>query len=164
MATSDRIKRYRTSGSGAGLIRVEVLVPPEDRGAILHRAAELRALRRNAKPEAPVGTGTPNQEMVNDRAKLILHRFVARSIRKDPSLLEAARKKMRTVEGFVPDYVEAWKKILDQPAQEVARQIIRRSDMMDRLRTASPFSAPPGLDDPETRRRLWRKSKLGLTT
>jgi hypothetical protein len=162
MATRDRIKRYKTIGSGAGLVRVEVLVSAEDRGAILERAAELRAMRRKANSDQPVGRPAPNQEMVNDRAKLILHRFVARSIRKDATPLEAARKKLATIEGFVPDYIEAWRKILDQPAHDVARQIIQRSDTMVRLRTASPFSAPPGLDDPDTRRRLWRKAKLGL--
>jgi hypothetical protein len=66
-------------------------------------------------------SSAPNQEKVNDRAKLIMHRFVTCSIWKDPTLLEAARRRLETLEGSVPEVIEAWRRILDQPAHDVAR-------------------------------------------
>lgn len=46
MAGRQRTDRYRSEGAGAGLIRVEVLVPSEGRSAILEQAARLRAEHR----------------------------------------------------------------------------------------------------------------------
>jgi hypothetical protein len=40
------MKRYRAAGAGAGLVRVEVLVPPEGRNAIIDEAARIRAAHR----------------------------------------------------------------------------------------------------------------------
>lgn len=162
MSARDRIKRYRTTGSGAGLVRVEVLVPAEDRAAIITHAAKLRELRRSSPSHKPLPQQPVNREMVNDRAKLILHRLISRIIRKDPRLIDEARQKIASVSGPVPEYMGAWRQILDLPADEIAKEIGNRSERMVRLRTASPFPAPPGLDDPETRRRVWQKAKLGV--
>jgi len=49
MPHKDRIKRYKTEGGAADLVRVEVLVPPQGRDAIVKKAAELRAAHRRAK-------------------------------------------------------------------------------------------------------------------
>ena len=46
MAARNRTLRYRSEGAGAGLVRVEVLVPPAARTAILEHAARLRAEHR----------------------------------------------------------------------------------------------------------------------
>jgi len=46
MSVQDRVKRYKSTGGGVGLVRVEVLVPTEDRKEILKLAADLRRLRR----------------------------------------------------------------------------------------------------------------------
>jgi hypothetical protein len=40
------MKRYRVAGAGAGLVRVEVLVPPEGGNAIINEAARIRAAHR----------------------------------------------------------------------------------------------------------------------
>lgn len=42
MSMRDRIRKYKTEGGAAGMIRVEVLVPPEGRQAIVDLAAKLR--------------------------------------------------------------------------------------------------------------------------
>ena len=47
MTAQARTERYRTKGAGAGLVRVEVLVPPEARAAILKEAARMRRERRS---------------------------------------------------------------------------------------------------------------------
>ena len=46
MGQRERVKRYKTEGAAAGLVRVEVLVPPEDRDAIVSLAARLRQNHR----------------------------------------------------------------------------------------------------------------------
>lgn len=49
MAVNERIKRYRQSGGAADLVRVEVLVPREQRDEIVNAAAQLRAMHRAEK-------------------------------------------------------------------------------------------------------------------
>lgn len=43
MSVQDRIRRYRKSGAGADLVRVEVLVPADSREEILAQAASMRS-------------------------------------------------------------------------------------------------------------------------
>ncbi len=52
MAMRDRIERYKTTGGAAGLVRVEVLVPPDDRQKILELAAHLRSDHRQRTAKA----------------------------------------------------------------------------------------------------------------
>lgn len=47
MTVRERIKRYRTEGGGVGLVRVEVLVPPEERQTIRQQAADMRKRHRD---------------------------------------------------------------------------------------------------------------------
>jgi hypothetical protein len=44
-----RVKRYRSEGGAADLVRVEVLVPPAARAEILATASRLRAEHRSSK-------------------------------------------------------------------------------------------------------------------
>ena len=87
MGTRERIQRYRNTGAAAGLVRVEVLVPPETRGRILSLAEQLRSKFRHANALRSV-----NAERVNDRAKLIIHRLLARRIASAPGIVDQARE------------------------------------------------------------------------
>lgn len=49
MAVRQRIEKYRSSGGAADLVRVEVLVPPFAREAVLRLAAQLRSDHRENK-------------------------------------------------------------------------------------------------------------------
>ena len=49
MANRDRVKRYKTEGAAADLVRVEVLVPPNKRGQIVNLAALLRQEHRASR-------------------------------------------------------------------------------------------------------------------
>jgi hypothetical protein len=49
IAAKQRVKKYRTEGGAADLVRVEVLVPPSDRKKILEYASGLRAKHRASK-------------------------------------------------------------------------------------------------------------------
>ena len=163
MSVQDRIKRYKSTGGGVGLIRVEVLVPTEDREEILKLAADLRRQRREKSPNIALKS-TVNRETVNDRAKLILHRLVARSLRADPALLNEARGRLRSLEGPAPDYVTEWARVLDRPSEDIAKLIGSRSEKMTQLRISSPFRLPQEFDDEAWRRRVWKKAKLGAVS
>jgi hypothetical protein len=76
------MKRYRVAGAGAGLVRVEVLVPPEGGNAIIDEAARIRAAHR--------GGMTASLAQLHDEA---VDRFGARC------LWNAARS--RSTEGLV---------------------------------------------------------------
>lgn len=51
MAAQDRMLRYKSKGGAAGLVRVEVLVPPDDRRKILDLATRLRVDHRRKAME-----------------------------------------------------------------------------------------------------------------
>ena len=160
MSVQDRVKRYKSTGGGVGLVRVEVLVPIEDRWEILKLAADLRRQRRE-KASTIALKPVVNRESVNDRAKLILHRIVARRLRANPSLLDEARTRLQSLAGPAPDYVTEWARVLDRPAKDVANLIGSRSEHMTHLRVSSPFRLPEGFYDEAWRRRVWKKAKLG---
>lgn len=159
MGIRERIQRYKTEGAAAGLARVEVLVPPEGRGQILKLAARLRSEHRSAKAARAI-----NAEAVNDRAKLIMHRLIARRMASDPKIIDAARNAISTAKsaGEPFDYLDEWQRLLATSADEIRRAITGRSATMRRLRTSSPFVLAAGFEDPDLRRRIWRKARSGL--
>ena len=163
MSVQDRVQRYKSTGGGVGLVRVEVLVPTEDREEILELAADLRRKRREKSSYIALKP-VVNRESVNDRAKLILHRLVARSLREDPALLDEARTRLQSLEGPAPDYVSQWARVLDRPVEDVANLIGSRSEHMTHLRVSSPFRLPEGFGDEALRRRVWKKAKLGAAS
>ena len=163
MSVQDRVKRYKSTGGGVGLVRVEVLVPTEDREEILKLAADLRRQRRERASNTALKP-TMNRESINDRAKLILHRLVARRLRANPALLDDAKTRLQLMEGPAPDYVAQWVHVLERPAEDVAYLIGSRSEQITHLRVSSPFRMPEGFDDETWRRRVWKKAKLGLSS
>lgn len=157
MGIRERIQRYKSEGAAADLVRVEVLVPPDSRDQVLTLAERLRHDHRRDKAIRSV-----NAERVNDRAKLIIHRLLARRIRSEPEIVDKARKAISTVVDGSPDYLDEWRELLFGDENEIRRIITERSSKMDRLRISSPLAMAAGLEDPELRRRIWRKARLGL--
>lgn len=111
-----------------------------------------------------------NREAQNDRAKLILHRLVARRLKAEPQLVDHARLLLREWKTARPDpssgdWVEAWERVLQQPIEQIRTEIVRRSERADWLRATSPFALVPGLmpDDIAVRKRIWRIAKRGST-
>ena len=103
------------------------------------------------------------QEHVNDTAKLMMHRLIARAIGRDPSLVEKAKASLdrssQHFEGY--SFVREWSELLDLPAPEIRRLLASRSERMTRLRLSSPFILAEGIDFGNTalRRRIWRAAK-----
>lgn len=60
-----------------------------------------------------------NQERVNDHAKLILHRLVARELGRDPSLLLRARDALQARAARMPgrEFTSEWEKLLSSQSQ-----------------------------------------------
>ena len=103
-----------------------------------------------------------NAENVNDRAKLLTHRFLAGWIRRDPEILTAALRRLGETVGPEPGFAQEWRNILRLPSGEVAVLLVSRSEGMTRLRVSSSFTLPSRFQDPTLRKRLWRKARLGL--
>jgi hypothetical protein len=105
----------------------------------------------------------------NDRAKLILHRLVARRLKSDPPLVEHARAVLEGWKTSAEDRgwsgcIEAWDKLLGLPLPALRKAITCRTETAQRLRLSSPFAVVPDLmiTDIGTRKRIWRVAKRGL--
>jgi hypothetical protein len=101
-----------------------------------------------------------NQEIVNDTAKLIMHRLIARDLARDPSLVERARISHARASERFPDrsFTREWDDLLRLPASEVRSRLRSCDRNMNRLRLSSPFVTADGVDftDPILRHRIWR--------
>lgn len=102
-----------------------------------------------------------NEEAVNDRAKLIMHRLAARRLASNPSLIDVAKSRI-TGGSQPPEYVSEWRDVLDLDAAEVRRTITSRSEKMERLRLSSPFGLVLDFTEPVLRRRIWRLARKGF--
>lgn len=101
-----------------------------------------------------------SEEAVNDRAKLLLHRLVARRLACEPGLIEAARSRLDPSVG-APDHVCEWDELLRLEPGLIRRALVSRSERMIRLRLSSPFYAVSGFQDPAFRKRVWRLARRG---
>ncbi|MCO6416075.1 hypothetical protein JYK14_07810 [Siccirubricoccus sp. KC 17139] len=115
-----------------------------------------------------MSVGRPDAEAVNDRAKLVMHRAVARAMA-DPGrageILAAARLWMGRLaeEGRIHRDFEEWDRLLGLPPDRLRREITRRGERWDALRSTSPLSVSlPCLRDEALRRRIWRKARIGV--
>lgn len=95
-------------------------------------------------------------EAVNDRAKLMMHRLIARQIRMHPELLGRARKRLEERSRRELSAADEWRQILRGDVHEVAVLLCERSDRMYRLRLTSPFIGAVDFSDPDLRRRIHR--------
>jgi hypothetical protein len=104
-----------------------------------------------------------NQEDVNDTAKLIMHRLIARSLARDPSLIDRAKVSLAKMSDRFPDrsFVRDWHKLLHLPTEDLRGLLTRRNPEMKRLRLSSPFVTAEGIDftDQNLRRRIRRAAR-----
>jgi hypothetical protein len=104
-----------------------------------------------------------NQETVNDAAKLMMHRLIARELGRDPSLLDRARiAQAKMAERFADrPFIREWDELLSAPAAELRARLTSRDSDMVRLRSSSPFALAEGVDftDYDLRLRIQRAAK-----
>jgi hypothetical protein len=89
-----------------------------------------------------------NAAVVGDFAKLIVHRLVARRMRRDSSLVERAKKvqaRMAEQYGGWP-FVADWNELLAMPPAALRDKLVSRDREMVRLRNTSPFYLTEGID------------------
>ena len=89
-----------------------------------------------------------NRGVVADTAKLMMHRLIARQIRRDPTLVEKAKvAHARQADQFAGwPFVHEWDELLSLPPAELASKLISRDREMVRLRNSSPFYLAEGID------------------
>ena len=104
-----------------------------------------------------------NQETVNDIAKLMMHRLIARMLARDPALIDQARASLMAMASRYPgrSFVQDWDEILRYPPRELRLILASRDPKMRRLRLSSPFVTAEGIDftAPAARRRIRRAAK-----
>jgi hypothetical protein len=104
-----------------------------------------------------------NQETVNDAAKLMMHRLIARRLGRDPSLIEGARIAQAKIAARFTDrpFVREWDELLMLPAATLRRKLVSRVSDMVRLRISSPFLVADGVDftDYDLRLRIRRAAR-----
>jgi len=122
------------------------------------------AISGSPPPRVRTG-GTVNAEVVNDRAKLIMHRIAARRLARSPDeLIAAAFRVIRQEREAGPPYayLDEWEALLSQDPAELRRLITQHSPRLTWLRSTSPFGRVLGLTEPALRRRIWRLARRGL--
>jgi hypothetical protein len=104
-----------------------------------------------------------NQEIVNDTAKLIMHRLISRMLGCDPLLVDQAKVSLTKISAQFPDrsFVADWDQLLHLPTSELRVRLTSRNQDMKRLRLSSPFVTAEGVDfgDQTLRRRIRRAAK-----
>ena len=104
-----------------------------------------------------------NQEIVNDTAKLIMHRLIARALVRDPLLVDRAKVSLTGISARFPDrsFVAEWEELLRLPTCELRALLTSRNPDMKRLRLSSPFVTAEGVDfaNQTLRRRIRRAAK-----
>jgi hypothetical protein len=104
-----------------------------------------------------------NQEAVNDTAKLIMHRLIARSLAHDATLMDSAQQSLNrmSILFFGHSFIAEWKELLCLPVGQLRTLLTTRDQKMKRLRLSSPFVTADGVDfsDEMLRRRIRRAAK-----
>jgi len=104
-----------------------------------------------------------NQGVVGDTAKLIIHRLIAREIRRDPALVDKAKiSHARQADQFAGwPFVREWDELLWLALHKLTSKLISRNREMVRLRNSSPFYLCEGVDfgDYKMRIRITRAAR-----
>lgn len=125
----------------------------ERQPANLDRPAARAVEDAREEREAEVGAVDPHR--LAERRSLALHRAIAERLRRDPSLLTAARARLErwAASGEIhPRYGQAWRELIAGPLEELCAALGRDDERMRALRQSTPFA---GVIDPRTRWRIW---------
>ena len=117
-------------------------------------------LRRNVTKAMDIEV---NQEAVNDAAKLMMHRLIARKLGRDPSLVERAKIAQAGITQRFVDrpFVREWDELLTLPTAKLRAKLVSRDSNMARLRISSPFVLAEDVDftDYDLRLRIRRAAR-----
>lgn len=102
---------------------------------------------------------TDGRHAVAEEASLALHSAIAERIRSDPALIAQAQRRVEewlSRGAVAATYAHAWREILAQPPEDVARFLEDSGERARQLRQTSPFA---GALDPRTRWAIWRRTR-----
>ena len=120
-------------------------------------------LSATARAQSETMRPSPNQEVINDTAKLIMHRLIARSLAQDSTLISRARVALAGMARSFPNrtFIREWDDILGLPPNQVVALLTSHDPEMRRLRLSSPFVTAEGVDftGEDLRRRIRRAAK-----
>ncbi len=106
---------------------------------------------------------TLNRKTVNDTAKLIMHRLIARQLVRNPSLVARARTSLEKMAVCFPgrSFVQEWDTVLRHPVNEIVAVLRGRDEDAWWLRLSLPFVLAEGMDfaDEALRRRIGQAAK-----
>ncbi len=94
-----------------------------------------------------------------EERSIAYHRVIAERLVRDPSLLDAARARVRgwlTAPQPVPAYASAWNEILGQEVTAIAAFLADPGERARELRQSSPFA---GYLSPRERWQLWYETR-----
>jgi len=105
-----------------------------------------------------------NQERINDTAKLIMHRLVARALARDENnLLHQAKASLAEISRRFENrsFIAEWEELLGLPTCDLRVLLTSRSEEMKRLRLSSPFVIAESInfEDQTLRRRIRQAAK-----
>jgi hypothetical protein len=94
-----------------------------------------------AEPEPPPAYSS---HRLLEARSLAMHALIARKIERDPELLQIARRNVERWstkrQADVPNWLDEWRELLNQPWQNVAALMTEPSENAARLRQSSPFA------------------------
>lgn len=91
-----------------------------------------------------------------EKRSIAYHRLIAERIRRDPTVLEGARARVRSwmsTTGTVPFYARKWDEVLSHDIDAIASFLVEDSDLARELRQSTPFA---GALSPTERWEIWR--------
>lgn len=87
------------------------------------------------------------------------HRAIAERLRRQPEVLENARRRVRAwlaAGDGAPFYARKWAEVLAGDPSSIAAFLVERSELADELRQSSPFA---GALRPRERWQIWRETR-----
>lgn len=110
----------------------------------------------NVTETAADGTVLMDLHRLAEKRSIAYHRLIAERIRRDPTVLEGARARVRSwmsTSGAVPFYARKWHDILSRHVDAIAAFLIEDSELARELRQSTPFA---GALSPAERWEIWR--------
>lgn len=98
---------------------------------------------------------------LSEERSVAYHRVVAERLRREPGILDAARRRVQqwSSSAVVPRYAREWERVLAGDVDSVAAFLVERSERADELRQSSPFA---GVLPAPQRWRIWRECRERL--
>lgn len=126
------------------------------------KASGARGPESLARGETLGNNGLVNLHHLAEARSIAYHRAVAERLRRDPALLEVARRRVEQwIEQGQPVayYAHAWREVLSRSPAEILGFLVDQGERAVTLRQVTPFA---GFLDPRERWRLWRQVRAEL--